>query len=127
MAGEAKSTEKKTDKRRANLKPAWKPGQSGNPSGRPLGTRNRKTVIMDALIKIAQKKEMPVEELEESIHAAAIGRALKGDVFNYHAIADGLYGKVTDKVDLTSGGKTLADVIAAASHERRRRTKEGTK
>lgn len=97
-----------------NLKP-WKPGQSGNPKGRRLGQRNRKTVIMEAIRKLAAANATTPEEVEELIHAAAIQKAVKGNFFFYSELSNGLYGKVTDKMDVTSGGKTLADVIAAAA------------
>ncbi|MCZ2097331.1 MAG: DUF5681 domain-containing protein, partial [Anaerolineae bacterium] len=29
---------------------AWAPGQSGNPAGRPRGTRNRATLLAEALL-----------------------------------------------------------------------------
>jgi hypothetical protein len=115
----AKSSEKNKDKRQENLV-MWKPGQSGNPSGRRLGTRNRKTVIMDAIKRLADANKMTPEELEELLHATGIQQAIKrGSFFHYKEIADGLYGKITDKMDVTSGGKTLADVLAAANGARR--------
>lgn len=96
----------------------WKPGQSGNPKGRKLGTRNRKTVIMDAIRRLAEAKSIDPAELEDAIQAAGIVKAVKGSFFHYQEISNGLYGKVTDKVDLTSGGKTLADLIASANDRR---------
>lgn len=112
-----KNTEKNT-KRRGNpqnlLKP-WKPGQSGNPKGRKLGTRNRKTVIMEAIRKMAEAKGIDPAEAEELIQASGIEKAMKGSFFHYQEISNGLYGKITDKMDLTSGGKTLADLIASAN------------
>lgn len=102
----------------------WQPGQSGNPSGKKLGTRNRKTVIMDALRRIAEANNMPPEQLEEMLQASGIEQAIKrGSFFHYKEISDGLYGKITDKMDVTSGGKTLADVLAAANGARRPKTR----
>lgn len=113
----AKSTGKNTGL--ANLKPPWKKGQSGNPKGKALGTRDRKTVLWAAIKRIAEKKDMTPEEVEDAIQAAGIEKAFKGSFFHYQEVSDGLYGKITDKVDVTSGGKTLADVLAAA-HARRK-------
>lgn len=113
-----KNTGNNTTKRRGNpqnLALPWKPGQSGNPSGRKLGARNRKTVIMEALERIATFQKLDPVELEDAIQAAGITKAIKGSYFHYEAISDGLYGKITDKMDLRSGGKTLADLIAAAA------------
>lgn len=111
-----KSTENSRKKSRGNpqnLIP-WQPGQSGNPKGRKLGQRNRKTVIMDALKRLAEVNKLSPEDLEEMLHATGIQQAIKGSVPHYKEIADGLYGKLTDKMDLTSGGKTLADLISIA-------------
>lgn len=113
---------KKPAKRKASGKP-FKPGQSGNPKGRPLGSRDRRTVIMDAIKRIATEKGMTSEELEDLIQAAGINKAIKGSFFHYQEISNGLYGKITDKVDVTSGGKTLADLVAAASRNGTKKAK----
>jgi hypothetical protein len=114
---EAKNTEKNS-KPRGNPQNLilWKPGQSGNPAGRKLGTRNRKTVIMEAMRKLAAANGMEPEEIEELLQASALQAAIKkGSFFHYQELSNGLYGKITDKVDLTSGGKTLADLITIAN------------
>jgi hypothetical protein len=103
----------------ANLKPAWKKGQSGNPKGRPVGARDRRTVIWEALKRIAEKKNMLPEEIEEMIQVAGVEKAIKGSFLHYSEVSNGLYGKITDNLDIKSGGKSLADLIAAANHERR--------
>lgn len=117
----AKNTENNTKKKRGNpqnLIP-WKAGQSGNPKGRGLGKRNRKTVIMEAIKRIAEMNGRSPEEIEEAIQYAGIEAAIKrGSFLHYAEISNGLYGKITDKVDVTSKGKTLADVIAAAHGKR---------
>lgn len=133
MAG--KSTGNSTKKRGnpQNLMPPWQKGQSGNPKGRKLGQRNRKTVIMDALRRIAEKQNVEPEDVEDMIQAAGIEKAVKGSFFHYQEISNGLYGKITDKVDVTSGGKTLADLMLAASkhgdkpsRQKKARTASGT-
>jgi len=100
----------------------FKPGKSGNPKGYKLGKRNRRTVIMDALRRIAEKKNMTPEEMEEALQTAGIEKAIKGSFFHYAEISNGLYGKITDKVDLTSGGMTLADLVNAANGAQRKTT-----
>lgn len=113
----AKSTEEITKKPRGNPQNLilWKPGQSGNLKGKPLGTRNRKTVIMEAMRKLAAANGMKPEEIEEMLQATAIQHAIKkGSFFHYSEVSNGLYGKITDKMDLTSGGKTIADLITLA-------------
>ena len=125
------STREKTNKSSAiaATKPKKVPGRpfpkgtSGNPKGKKVGTRDRRTVIMDALKRIAEKKGMTPEEIEEAIQTAGIEKAIKGSFFHYQEISNGLYGKISDKVDITSKGKTLADVLTAASHARRKSTK----
>lgn len=98
----------------ANLAPQWKPGESGNLNGRPLGSRNRKTVIMAAIRRIAEKKNLTPEEIEDAIQASGIEKAMKGSFLHYAEVSNGLYGKISDKVDVTSGGKTIADLITLA-------------
>jgi hypothetical protein len=114
---------KSKEKSRPNIKNLviWQPGQSGNPKGKKLGTRNRKTVIMEALRRIADANGMTPEALEEMLQASGIEQAIKrGSFFHYKEISDGLYGKITDKMDLTSGGKTFADLLAAAHGAKKR-------
>ena len=125
----AKNTEKSSKKRgnRQNLIP-WKKGQSGNPHGRPLGKRNRKTVIMDAIRRLADMNGRTPEEIEEAIQVAGLEAAIrKGSFLHYAEISNGLYGKITDKVDVTSKGRTLADLIASANATRSKTTRKAPK
>ena len=123
MAGTAKktdkTTDKTTDKRLANLREPWKKGDIPNPKGRPLGTRNRRTVILDALRLIGEKKNLTPDQIENAIQVSGIEKALKGSFMHYDAISSGLYGKMTDRTDITSGGKTLADLITLANAKRK--------
>lgn len=126
-----KNTENSTTKKRRgnpqNLMAAWKKGQSGNPKGRRLGLRSRRTVIMAAIRRLAEMKEMDPADIEELIQAAGIEKAVKGSFFHYAEISNGLYGKITDKMDVTSGGKTLADLIASANANPTSRQKKAGK
>lgn len=111
-----KSTESSTKKKRGNpqnLIP-WKPGQSGNPKGRKLGTRNRKTVMVEGLRKLADMHQTDPDDLELSIFAAAVPLALKGSLPHIQFVADAICGKLTDKIDVTSRGMTLTDLIRLA-------------
>lgn len=96
----------KPSKRTAGLIP-WKKGQSGNPKGRPLGARDRRTVIMEAIKRIAERKNMTPEEIEEAIQTSGIEKALKGSYLHFAEISNGLYGKVQSKVDVTTDGKAI--------------------
>jgi hypothetical protein len=51
-------------------KTAWKPGESGNPSGRPVGSRNRATVMAQALL----------DGQIEAITQRVVDAALSGDM-----------------------------------------------
>ena len=119
------SKEVKNRKKTGKEVTQFKKGQSGNPAGRPLGSRDRRTVIMDALKRIAEKKGMTPEEIEEAIQVAGVEKAIKGSFFHYQEISNGLYGKITDKLDLKSGGKSLADllILAHSDNRNRKRTK----
>lgn len=128
----AKSTEDNSDakpkknpvkdalnKRLANLRPPFQPGQSGNPKGRRKGQRDYRTLFWIALEHIANTHDMTPEQVEEALHVAGITKAIKGDFFFWQEISNRVYGKPTEKMDITSGGKTLADVLMAA-HARRK-------
>lgn len=105
-------------RRLANLRP-FKKGQSGNPKGRRKGQRDYRTLFWIALEHIANTQNMTAEQVEEALHAAGIVKAIKGDFFFYQEISNRVYGKPTDKMDLTSGGKTIADLITLAHAKRR--------
>src|SRR5437588_4649054 len=47
----------------------FQPGQSGNPAGRPIGARNRKTLLMEALL----------EDDGEDLTRRLVEKALTGD------------------------------------------------
>lgn len=102
------------DKRLSNLRP-FKPGQSGNPKGRRKGQRDYRTLYWIAVEEMAKIHGMSPEELEVHLHVAAISKALKGDFFFYQELQARVHGKVTDKMDVTSGGKSIADIIALAN------------
>lgn len=103
------------DRRLANLKP-FKKGQSGNPKGRRKGQRDYRTLYWIGLEHIANHQgEMTAEEVEEALQVAGIAKALKGDFFFWKEIQERVHGKVTDKMDLTSGGKSIADLITIAN------------
>lgn len=69
---------------------------------------------MDAIYRIAEARNLPPEEIEELIQVSGIEKAIKGSFFHFQTVSDGLYGKLSDKVDVTSGGKTIADLITLA-------------
>jgi hypothetical protein len=89
-------TNKKYDKRLDNLKPA-KPGEVRNPKGRGKGRRDVKTVIWDAMQKIADSQNMTAEEIETLLQQTGIKHALKGNHSFYATINDRLYGKQKEK------------------------------
>lgn len=91
----ASTPEKKKGKNsgHANLIPIKK-GEVRNPNGRPKGRRDVKTVIWEAMNKIAASQNMTAEEVEEMMHQAGIRGAIKGNVKFYNAVNDRLYGPV---------------------------------
>jgi hypothetical protein len=81
-------------------------GQSGNPEGRPEGTRNRSTVLRELLSQICDftnpitlRKESA--DLETQIMTALAARARRGDVTAIREIQDTLYGKLSEKNELS--------------------------
>lgn len=84
------------NKGHANLIP-MKPGETRNPNGRPKGRRDAKTVIWEAMRKIAETQDMTPEQVEELMQQVGIKQALKGNHSFYQSINDRLYGKQKDK------------------------------
>lgn len=60
------------------------------------------------------------EGLEDALQGIGIEKALCGSFFHFQTISDGLYGPITDKLDIMSGGRTIADLIAMADGKKRR-------
>lgn len=124
------------DKRLANLRP-FEPGQSGNPDGRPVGARDRRTVIWEAMKVLAENSQhfklkgfdiQTPEDVEVAMQIQALIKAIKrGDFYMYKELSDGLYGKITDNMDIKSGGRSLADLISMANVSRGRKRSKTTK
>lgn len=86
----------------------WKKGQSGNPSGRPK-VKTLPEYAREYLEEIDPETGQPrivghaQQWVEESIATPAL----------FLSLLDRLYGKVTDKLDVTSGGKSMAELLNA--------------
>lgn len=120
QSSEKPPVDKALAKRLANITPyKFKPGQSGNPKGRRKGQRDYRTLFWIALEHIANAHNMEPEQVEEALHAAGITKAIKGDFYFYQEIANRVYGKPMDRMDLRSGGKSLADLFAQLPHGKR--------
>jgi len=79
-----------------NLIPIKK-GEVRNPKGRPKGRRDVKTVIWEAMQKIADSQNMTAEEIETLLQQTGLKHALKGNHQFYQSINDRLYGKQKEK------------------------------
>jgi len=98
-----------------NPKPFVK-GQSGNPNGRPKGLRNRSTVIRE-FFEASMKGKNPItgkdEELtvEQRVILSMLNQAInKGNTQAVNFLYDSLYGKIQDKLDVTSDQETLSNI-----------------
>jgi len=93
-----------------------KKGEVRNPKGKPKGTLNRSTILKKWL-EVKTKVKRPDNGSEEMVSlsdAIALGiirQAMKGDVNAYREIMDTLHGKITDKIDHTSGGEKIKQVV----------------
>ena len=121
---------------RANLGKPWQPGQSGNPSGRP----KKGMAISDAMRDILAGCEMSVtlrqprkkaityevttdKNFAYAVGAAAIYRAIKGDVFAIKEVCDRVQGKAHQSIGIapTAGPETpVPDDILAEMADRLR-------
>lgn len=96
-----------------NLKPQ-KPGEpSHNPLGRPKGLRNRSTIVREWL-EVNYKKVNPITgqtetlQIQDHIVISLIGKALKGDVQAFRELFDSGHGKVSELLDVTTKGESIA-------------------
>lgn len=96
-----------------NLIPA-KPGEVRNPNGRGKGNRNRSTIVREALEAILAGTD---QQVVDGITAAAIAKAMTGDIAAFKELMDSGYGKNPDKTeftgDLSLSKKNLTDKILA--------------
>lgn len=79
---------------------AWKPGQSGNPGGRPKN---------DFAKEIAQAI---FEKNPEALYRAYAKAMLKGNPYAFQVLADRAFGKISDKLEVTTE-KDLLDALMA--------------
>jgi|ERR1051326_1134559 hypothetical protein len=105
MAEKQRKNSDSKAKRVANLKP-FQPGQSGNPAGRPEGTKNRATVLKELLEMVSDftnplTLQKQTATLETQVLVALVAKAKRGDVTAIREILDTVYGKVSDKQELS--------------------------
>ena len=80
--------------------------------GRPKGLKNRSTMLRK-WIDVYTKIKHPILEveinvtLEEAISLSLMSKALEGDIQAIKEFNDTLYGKITDKTDITTGGDKI--------------------
>ena len=84
----------------------FKKGTSGNPNGRPKGSRNRRTIVLEALALLIDHKNPVTGEIEkmpavDAMTYAIIDKAQKGDVAAYKELLDSGFGKLKDVQEST--------------------------
>jgi len=90
-----------------------------NRDGRPKGSRNRSTIVREAIEAILKGTG---QQVVDSMTAAIIEKAMGGDVPAFKELMDSAYGKVADKViadvksEVTSTDVTK-DVLATLTTE----------
>jgi len=89
-----------SEKSLANLKPYPK-GISGNPNGRPKGTKNFKTIFIEASKAVAEALRLGKEpdKIQVEIVKKGIAEALKGNYSFYKDILDRLYGQAKQTIE----------------------------
>lgn len=112
-----------TGKRKAP-KSAWKPGQSGNPAGAPKRGESWAEVISkysdmtpEEIAKAAEKIAGKLKSIGGNItmKEAVVIRIYTALMFEptaglWNGLMDRAEGKVSDKLDITSGGEKLVNV-----------------
>lgn len=92
-----------------NLKP-WKKGQSGNPAGRPPLIKYVTDHVRDVLL---EQDEETGKSNARLVAETIVAEAKAGTPALVLSLLDRTEGKVTDKLDVTSAGKSLADLLIA--------------
>ena len=87
-------------------KTRFRTGESGNPKGRPKGSKNRSTLFrywLDQQKEITNPITGEAETLdfENEIILATIERARNGDLKAVEIVLDALYGKATQRTEVT--------------------------
>jgi len=91
--------------------------------GRPKGSRNRSTIVREWL-EATYKKVNPITgqnetlQIQDHLVISLIGKALKGDVQAFRELFDSGHGKVSELLDVTSKGESIAQE-KLSSEERR--------
>lgn len=80
-------------------------GVSGNPKGKPKGARHMSTLLEKAIKRLDKEQHTPHDIL---IIRTLVQRAKRGDMDAIKLIFDRVDGKVTQDIDLTTGGESLA-------------------
>ena len=121
----AQEIEKQRLGSRGRGNPNWVKGVSGNKNGRPL-----KTVCITSWLKEYADKKISAPVDAENLtfaQAAALSAwkaAGKGFLPEYSFIIDRIEGRVTDKVDVTSGGQPIKAEITVVSEKAKKLTEE---
>ena len=82
-------------------------GQSGNPNGRPLGSTNFETDFEEVVNVIAKRDHKTKSKVRQELLVVAYDMAKKGQFQFFKELIDRKYGKVPDKVDMTSKGEKI--------------------
>jgi hypothetical protein len=107
----------KNSARTAGLIP-YKPGQSGNPGGRPKG--RSLTAIVRELLESNTIAGRPIPQgraVAEVLADVIVKEALKGKFTFAKEVWDRTEGKLPDRVDLTSNGKTVGTLSRLDEHD----------
>jgi len=115
MTEEIKTTKETTNTEpiqtggKGKIKPRWKPGESGNLKGRPKGHRNFKTIFEEAAKEVAEvlKLGKKPDAVQIELVKRGIKEGLSGNYPFYKDLTERLFGKVQEKVDVTSGGNPI--------------------
>lgn len=92
-----------------NLAPPFPKGVSGNPAGKPKGTRNRSTIVREAIEAVLAGSHQTVVD---AMTAAIIAKAMNGDVPAYKELLDSAFGKVADKMEAEVKQEVKSDLTS---------------
>lgn len=118
LNGKSENTDKAAKKQRIVGVPFTKDDPRINREGRPIGTKNFATDFDEAVEEIAKANNITLSEARKVLFRKAYAQAKNGQFPYYKDIMDRYYGKAKESFDITSGGKSISDILSQLEHDR---------
>lgn len=88
-----------------------------NIEGRPVGSKNFTTDFDEVVEEIAKTNKITISEARKILLKVAFTQAKGGNYNFWKEIIDRYYGKMSENIDLSSGGKPIQQLYAGKSRD----------